>query len=118
MARWSEVKARWQWLCDNLELDEPVVFKLPRREARKRIINKDQKRRIIMSTDPQNYAEFMALREAYMRYCDENPTQVMLAITEAMKCFDLKGWLETQLDERKSKQEDDFMMGRESLGDA
>ena len=94
MAKWAEVKARWSWLCENISDDEPVVFKLPRREARKRIINAEKKHRVVLVTDEQNYKEFHALREAYMQTLDENPTLVMHAIVEAMKEFDVKGWKE------------------------
>lgn len=96
MAKWAEVKARWQWLNEHLADDEPVVFKLPRREARKRIENKEKKRRITLQTDEQNYSEFQVWNEAYMQTCGENPTLRTQAIIEAMKAFDLKGWLAEQ----------------------
>ena len=100
MAKWAEVKARWQWLRDNLPDDEPVVFKLPRREARKRIVNAEKKHRVVLVTDAQNYKEFHAWREAYMQVLDENPTLVMHAIVEAMKEFDVKGWKERNAGEQ------------------
>lgn len=96
MAKWSEVKARWGWLNEHLSDDEPVVFKLPRREARKRIENKKKRRRIILDTDEQNYSEFQVWNEAYMWTCGENPTLRTQAIIEAMKAFDLKGWLDRE----------------------
>ena len=92
MAKWGEVKARWSWLNNNLSDDEPVVFKLPRREARKRIQNIEKRRRIVLVTDEQNYSELHAMREAYMLELNENPTLVTQAIIEAMKAFDVRGW--------------------------
>lgn len=94
MAKWGEVKARWPWLLDHLQDDEPVVFKLPRREARKRINNLEKRRRVVLVTDEQNYSELHAMREAFMLELDENPTLVTLAIIEAMKAFDVRGWKE------------------------
>jgi hypothetical protein len=96
MAKWAEVKAHWAWLNDHLADDEPVVFKLPRREARKRIQNAEKKRRIILQTDEQNYSEFQVWNEAYMYTLGENPTLRTQAIIEAMKQFDVKGWYEAQ----------------------
>ena len=51
MPRWAEVKARWPWLLEHLSDDEPVLFKLPRREARKRIENKEKRHRIVLNVD-------------------------------------------------------------------
>ena len=108
MAKWADVRERWSWLNANLADDEPVVFKLPRREAKKRIRNTEKKHRITMVTDEQNYSEFHAMKEAYMLELGENPTMVVQAIVEAMKTFDVRGW-------KEDKEDDDFMMGR---GDA
>jgi hypothetical protein len=96
MAKWGEIKARWGWLNDHLADDEPVVFKLPRREARKRIENIEKRRRITLTTDEHNYTEFHVWREAYMHTLGENPTLVTQAIIQAMKEFDVKGWYDAQ----------------------
>lgn len=79
--------------------DEPwSQIRFPRQEAKKRVSNEKKSKRIVIVTDEQNFSEFHAIREAYMRYCDENPTLVGLAIIEAMKEFDLKSWLEEHAD--------------------
>lgn len=90
---------------DRVPLDEPwCAIRFPRQEAKKRISNEKKSKRIVIVTDEQNFSEFHAIREAYMRYCDENPTLVGLAIIEAMKEFDLKSWLEEHADSK-------FVMG-------
>lgn len=84
---------------DRVPEDEPWCgIRFPRVEARKRITNEKKSKRIVIVTDAQNFSEFAAMREAYMSYCDENPTLVALAIISAMKAFDLKSWLEEQAD--------------------
>jgi hypothetical protein len=75
-------------------------------EAKERILNPRKYRRIVISTDEQNYSEFAAMREAYSVTLNENPTLVVQAIIEAMKEFDVKGWFEKQNE------------ASESLGDA
>lgn len=90
----AELKAMRTWIEQNIGDDEPVLLKFPRREARKRIQNKEKSKRIVITTDEQNFSEFHAIREAYMHFCEENPTLVGLAIISAMKAFDLKGFLE------------------------
>ena len=88
---------------DRVPTDEPwSPVRWPRQEARKRISNERKSKRIVIVTDETNFSEFHALKEAYMRYTDENPTLVVLAIIQAMKDFDLKGWLEEQ-DETENK---------------
>lgn len=80
---------------ERVPLDEPwSQIRFPRQEARKRISNEKKSKRIVIVTDSQNFSEFAAIREAYMGFCQENPTLVALAIIEAMKAFDLKGFLE------------------------
>ena len=92
---------------DRVPDDEPWCgIRFPRVEAKKRVSNEKQSKRIVIVTDPQNFSEFHAMREAYMSYCQDNPTLVALAIINAMKAFDLKGWLEEQADEQ-------HMMGKD-----
>ena len=81
--------------------DEPwSQIRFPRQEAKKRVKNERQSKRIVIVTDPQNFAEFHAMKEAYMAFCDENPTLVVLAMIEAMREFNLKGWLEERAGEK------------------
>lgn len=88
---------------ERVPIDEPwTPIRFPRVEAKKRITNERKSKRIVIVTDEQNFSEFHAMREAYMSYCQDNPTLVALAIIEAMKAFDLKGWLETQSEERQA----------------
>jgi hypothetical protein len=92
MPKGSELKAMIGWIQANVQDDEPFVLRFPRRESRRRIQNTEKRRRITMATDEQNYAEFHAMREAYMLELNENPTLVTQAIIEAMKAFDVRGW--------------------------
>lgn len=96
MPKGAELKAMIPWILDNVQDGEPFVLRFPRREASKRIENKEKKRRIVMQTDEQNYVEFQVWREAYMQKLDENPTLVTQAIIEAMKAFDLLAWRDEQ----------------------
>jgi len=110
----TELKAYLQRCLERVERvpeDEPwSQIRFPRQEAKKRVSNEKQSKRIVIVTDPQNFAEFHAMREAYMRYCDENPTLVGLAIIEAMKQFNLKAWLEEKADS-------EHMMGKPYVGE-
>jgi len=96
MPKWSEERERLRWLIKEgkLQDDEPCKVLFPRMDAKKRIQNKEKSKRIVMQTDEQNYSEFHAMREAYTLELGENPTLVMLAIIEAMKTFDVRGWKE------------------------
>ena len=87
MAKWGEIKARWGWLRDNLPDDEPVVFKLPRREARKRVKNTENRKRIVFSADPTTYSAFHQHKEIVMRELEENPTMFGVFITDLLKGF-------------------------------
>jgi len=92
--KFGELKAHWSWMLEHMADDEPVVF--PRRLAKKRVANKEKRRRVIFDTDEQGYAEFHAVREAYLLACHDNPTLAAHAMVEAMKVFDLRSWLEKE----------------------
>lgn len=92
MASLKEERARLQFLEEHGHGEELVHVVFPRREAIERIKNPNGKKRIVMVTDEQNYKEFHAMREAYMRALDENPVLTMHALIEAMKAFDVLGW--------------------------
>ena len=96
MPTWKEERERLRWLVREGKLadDEPCKVIFPRREAKERIKNAAKHKRIVMQTDETNYTEFHAIREAYTLALNENPTLVVLAIIEAMKSFDVKGWYE------------------------
>jgi hypothetical protein len=98
MPKWKEEKERLRWLIKEGKLtdDEPCKVLFPRMDANKRIQNKEKAKRIVMQTDEQNYSEFHAMREAYTLELDENPTLVVLAIIQAMRTFDVRGWKETR----------------------
>jgi hypothetical protein len=98
MPKGSELKAMLGWIERNVQDDEPVVLRFPRREASRRIENVEKRRRITLVTDEANYTEFHLWREAYMRVLGENPTLVTQAIIEAMKAFDVKDWYGRQSD--------------------
>ncbi len=94
--KWAEEKERLRWLIKEGKLtnDMKVKIVIPSLDARSRMENREKKRRVCWNTDEQNYSEFAAIREAYMLTLEENPTLFGLAIVEAMKEFNLKGWLE------------------------
>lgn len=94
MPKWADVKARWQWLKDNLPDDEPVLFKLPRREARKRIKNDEGRKRVSFITDALGYSRFHARKEAWFMELGENSTLFAEALDAAMAEFDLRTWKE------------------------
>lgn len=106
MPKWSEVKARWQWLKDNLPDDEPVLFKLPRREARKRIRNDEGRKRISFMSDVLGYQRFHARKEAWFMELGENTSLFSEALDDCMAEFDIRGW-------RKRREQTE-----ETLGDA
>jgi hypothetical protein len=90
MARWGELKTRWQWMLENLPDDEPISF--PRREAKRRVANKEKRHRISFVADEDSYREFWSIREDWMGELGDNPTLVNLATIEAMKEFDVAAW--------------------------
>jgi len=94
MAKWAEVKARWGWLEEHLADDEPVVFKLPRREAKKRIQNTEGRKRISFMSDSLGYSRFHARKEAWMLELGENSSLFAEALDAAMKDFDIRLWKE------------------------
>jgi len=100
-----ELKAMLGWIRENIQDNEPVLLKFPRREAAKKVRNTEKRRRISFVTDELGYSRWNARREAWMQALDENPTLFAEALDRAMETFDVRGWLE----EQKSQ---------ESLGDA
>ena len=92
----DEIKGQVDYLIREGRGKEKAALILPRQDARERIENPHKRKRIVMVTDPANYAEFHAMREAYMQALGENPTLVTHAIIEAMRNFDVKGWAEEQ----------------------
>jgi len=77
--------------------DEPwSQIRFPRQEAKKRVSNERKSKRIVIVTDEQNFSEFHAMFEAYKLVCGDDPTRAVYGVVEAMKEFDLKGWLEKQ----------------------
>jgi len=102
--RWDEFLANIERYKRALPPDEPIV--LTRKEAQRRRANKEQRKRVIFDADPQGYAEFHAMREAWMGELGENPTLFLNAMLTAMKTFDVRGWHEEQ-------QDSDFMLGKD-----
>jgi hypothetical protein len=90
--KFGELKANWQWMLTHMGDDEPVVF--PRRTARRRIANKEKRRRIIFDTDELGYSRFHARKEAWLLELGDNPSLFAQALDECMAEFDLRGWVE------------------------
>ena len=108
--RWEEFLANIERYKKALPPDEPIV--LPRREAKRRRVNKEQRKRVIFDADPQGYAEFHAVREAWLGELGENPTLFLHAMLTAMRTFDLRGWVQRQETEQAEQDDADWEMGR------
>ena len=85
MPRGSELKAMVGWIKANVQDDEPFVLRFPRREAAKRIENKEKKREVRFRCDESTYTEFHIERERVLRELDENPTLFGLYLCEVLK---------------------------------
>jgi len=98
MPNWAEEKERLRWLIKEGKLTDDMKVKIviPSLDARSRMENREKKRRVCWNTDEQSFAEFAAIREAYMLVLEENPTLFGHAVIEAMRQFDVKGWHEAQ----------------------
>jgi len=94
--KFGELKAHWSWMLEHMADDEPVIF--PRREAKKRLANKESRKRYRFSFAciEQDYKELVAIREAYMLACHDNPTLCNHGMIEGLRTFDLLQWLENQ----------------------
>lgn len=94
--KFGELKAHWPWMVEHMPEDEPVCF--PRRNARKRVANKEKRKRIIFDTDELGYSRFHARREAWLLELADNPSFFSEALDKAMETFDVRGWLEEKSD--------------------
>ena len=99
--KWSEFKAHLPWFMANMSDDEPLVF--PRRQAKKRIANREHRKRIIFDTDPLGYQRFHARREAWLLELADNPTLFAEALDKAMETFDVRGFLEQRAEQDMDK---------------
>lgn len=94
----AEVLEQCKWLISKGRGGEAAKLLLPRVAARKRIANAEKRRRITLVTDEQNFSEFHAIKEAWMLEpgMHENPTRCVEGMIEAMRQFDIRGWLESR----------------------
>lgn len=92
--KFSELKAHWPWMLEHMADDEPVVF--PRRQAKKRVANKEHRKRIIFDTDELGYSRFHARREAWLLELGDNPSLFAEALDKAMETFDIRGWMDAK----------------------
>jgi hypothetical protein len=84
---------------DRVPLDEPwTPVRFPRHEARKRIANEKQSKRVVIVMDPLAFSRWHARKEAWMLEPEmkENPTLFKEAVEAAMDTFDVRGWLENR----------------------
>jgi hypothetical protein len=98
--KWSEFLAHEKWFKENMSPEEPIVF--PRRTAKKRVANKEKRKRVIFDVTELGYSQFHADREAWMITLGENPSLFEEALHEAMKTFDLMGWLQKEDEDENS----------------
>jgi hypothetical protein len=70
--RWDEFLANIERYKKALPPDEPIV--LPRREAKRRAVNKEKRHRVIFDCDEETYKLFHQERSRYIAACGENPT--------------------------------------------
>jgi len=104
----SELKAMLGWIKQNVQDNEPVLLKFPRREARKRICNTENRKRIAFTVDPVTYVAFHAEKERLMAKMGDNPVLFGLFLTDVMKGFTeelLDRWMEIHEGEKHVEQE-------------
>ena len=70
--RWDEFLANIERYKKALPPDEPIV--LPRREAKRRAVNKEKRHRVIFDCDEETYKLCHQERSRYIAACGENPT--------------------------------------------
>jgi hypothetical protein len=80
--KFAELKLNWDWFLRNMPDNEPISF--PRREAKKRMANKEKKSEVRFKCDPVTYGEFHVQKERIMRQLDENPTLFGLFVCETL----------------------------------
>lgn len=68
-----------KWLIDHGRGQEPAKLVLPRIEAQRRRVNKEQRTRVQFDCDPQTYADFHAQLSRYTEAC-KNHRPIALAI--------------------------------------
>lgn len=88
--------------------DEPwSQIRFPRQEAKKRISNEKQSKRVVIVMDPLAFSRWHAHKEAWMLEpkMKENPSLFKEAVEAAMDTFDVRGWL-------KEKADQEHMLGR------
>lgn len=95
--KFGELKANWAWFLKNMPDDEVCSF--PRREAKKRIANKEKKSRVVFACDPVTYSEFHTEKERVMRLLHENPVLFgfwMIAVIKEQDDASIAQWLSEQ----------------------
>jgi hypothetical protein len=76
--------------------NEKCKLILPRLDAKAKIENREKRKRWSVVVSENEYSELAAYNEAYMLTCHQNPSLRTAAILEALKSFNVKGWLEEQ----------------------
>lgn len=89
-----------RWLIEKGRGEEKAVLYLPRVEAQRRKVNKDQHRRVVFVTEPEVYAEWHGQRDRFTELCGGNPQfayRVMLKILGAVSEAAIQGLYEEGL---------------------
>lgn len=76
-----------KWLIEKGRGDEPAVLYMPRIEAQRRKVNKEQRKRVVFVMDPTGYAEWNTERDRWITLCGDNPTVAYKLMIECLSKF-------------------------------
>jgi hypothetical protein len=80
---------------ERVPADEPwSQIRFPRQDAKRKIRNESQSKRIVIITDPLGFSRFHARKEAWLLELADNPSLFAEALDKAMETFDVRGFLE------------------------
>jgi len=98
----TELKAYLQRCLERVERvpdDEPwSQIRFPRQEAKRRVSNEKQSKRIVIVTDPQTFSEFHSEKERILGCLDENPTlfgYYLIALMRHWSDDEIRQWKES-----------------------
>lgn len=91
-----------KWLIDKGRGSEPAKIYLPRLEAQRRKVNREQHRRVVFVTDPITYGEWHGQKDRWVELCGGNPTiayPLMLKVLAAVSDEAIRGLAEEGLND-------------------
>ncbi len=99
----NDILVHAKWLVSKGRGEEKAVLYLPRVEAQRRRVNKEQHRRVVFACDPLTYAEWHAQRDRWIELCESNPTlayPLMCKVLAAISDEAIRGLLDEGVGER------------------